>query len=260
MAEDQRAGPSCLCGVQDSSHAGTGSRFGPGPAVCPVHGSRAAAWLQGPPEQPPAPKARRTRADAMAEKAESRKLADEGKLKPGSCSRCGLTVMFTRMQGLLYVVEAIPVHISTTWQAVLDGAGVYLIVDNKLKPATKTAQTYYKSEYVFLEHIKCGRVVPRLIELPKVETKSKDDGDVPPFELKPWRCWDCRELIQPEQQGISLSYDGPDMSYYMCHCDRDCKPVGQGAKLKQRQPRYPKLNPRTMKYEAPKKGEVLPDE
>jgi hypothetical protein len=89
---------------------------------------------------------------------------------------------------------------------------------------------------------------------------QKVDDDVPPFELerKAWRCWDCQELVPPERQSVVISYNGPNVSYYYCHCDQQCEPVST-TKLGSRKVKYPKLNPRTMRYETPKKGEVLPE-
>jgi hypothetical protein len=196
----------------------------------------------------------------MEEKRETRKLADEGKVKPGQCPRCSGAVLFTRQAGLLYVVDAIPVPYHSTWQSYTPEQrvwGNFVVVRGRLKAVMHISDVrMYNAEFVHQEHVSCGRVVPRLTEMPKPE---KEDSDVPPFEgqLKPWRCWDCRELIQPEQQAIVIQYDGPDISYYYCHCDYACKPV-VSAKLGTRKVRHPKINPRTMKYEEPKKGEVLP--
>lgn len=249
------SGPGCLCGVGTSVDA-----------VCPVHGSRSAAtWLQPPPDMRPEPvprAKRKTRADAMEEKAESRKQADEGKVHPGQCPRCNAPVLFARRLGLLYVVDAIPVPYQSTWQSMVPGRfyGIFIVLRGRIKALLHSSDVaMYKAEYVHNEHVSCGRVVPRLTE---PEKPPKEDSDVPPFEgmkLKTWRCWDCRELIPPERQSIVISYDGPDMAYYYCHCDQECQPVGRSTKLGKSKVKYPKINPRTMKYEEPKKGEVLPE-
>ena len=226
------------------------------------------AWLQGPPEvhggltvEPVARRKPRTRAEAFEAKREARQAAQDGKAHPGQCPRCSRPVLYSRALGILTVIDAIPVAYESTWQSKVEQSvwGLFVVVRGLIKPVMhKSDVAMYKAEYVHLEHVSCGKVTPRLTEPPK---SPKEDSDVPPFDgefRKPWRCWDCREMIQPEQQGIVIHYDGPDISYYYCHCDKACEPAVSVA-LGKPKVRHPKINPRTMKYEEPKKGEVIPE-
>lgn len=243
------SGPTCLCGVA-------------GAAECPVHPRPALEWLGAPVEPVPRPKRRATKAEVMDERKERAKLAEEDKAQPGTCPKCGTPVLFARHMGFMYVCDAIPVRYDSTWQSYVKDRywGHFAVVRGLLKPVMHHSDVkMYGLEYVHLEHDSCGKVIPRLAEIPK---PPKEDSDVPPFEddfRKPWRCWDCREVIPPERQAVVISYNGPDISYYYCHCDQQCQPVNSTGQLGTRKVKYPKINPRTMKYEAPKKGEVLPE-
>jgi hypothetical protein len=198
----------------------------------------------------------------MAERKERHSAAQEGVARPGACPRCGTPVLFARELGFLTVVDAIPVRYESTWQSMVPGSfyGIFCIVRGQLKALLHDSDVRrtYGVEYVHTEHVSCGRVVPRLTEMPKPQ---KVDNDVPPFEsgLKTWRCWDCQEIIPPERQAVVIQYNGPNVSYYYCHCDQQCQPVHNRGQLGTRKVKYPKINPRTMKYDAPKKGEVLPE-
>lgn len=242
------SGPTCLCGVA-------------GAAGCPVHPRPELSWLEMAPESVRRPAQRQTKAQVMDERKERHKLAEEGKVKPGTCPKCGTPVIFARELGFLTVVDAIPVKFESTWQSMVGNErfyGIFVVVRGTMKTLLHVSDVrMYEAEYVHAEHVSCGRVVPRIADVPK---PHKEDSDVPPFEFrKPWRCWDCRELIPVERQAVVISYDGPDVSYYYCHCDQQCQPVSSSGQLGKRKVRHPKINPRTMKYEAPKKGEVLPE-
>lgn len=221
-------------------------------------------WLSRLPSAPSAPgtvkapKRPQTRAEAFQAKADTAKRVNEERVQPGTCPKCSAVVLYGRYLGLLDVADAVPVAYEDAWQAVTSGARLYMVFNKKLKIMTGDARSHFGVQYVHVEHVSCGRITPKPIVLPKPE-KAEDDGTIPfDIGLKPWRCWDCQELIQPENQAIVISHDGPRSSYYMCHCDKACVPVKSASILAQRKPKHPKINKLTGKYEEPKKGEVLP--
>lgn len=233
-------------------------------------GSDGMSWLQPPPGvvDVPAPTdsaarrpaGARSRAEVFAEKSDRARAVAEERVKPGACPKCAAPVMYSREVGLLTVVDVTPVYPADE----VDLEGSYIVAGTKLKRATFEVRQYYGPRFVYTEHTSCGRIVPTPV---KVEKKSKGDdpwADAPPFDdgskLKTWRCWNCDEVIPPERQGVVIQYDGPNYSYYHCHCDTDCVTRERNpVKVGERKKVYPKID-KFGHYAEVKKGESMPED
>lgn len=250
------------------------------------------SWLQPPPtitenferairsHDRPKGKPTQTKAQAFEAKAETARTAAEEKLKAGTCPQCATVVLYSRTVGLLDVVDAVPIQ-EPEWTYVAAGRTTYIVVDNRrLKRATYDARRFWPKAPIHAEHTACGKIVPVPVELAK--TPRDYDGDVePPFDvgllaplgeltrvsdlseqetMKSWRCFNCNEIIEPDEQAFAVTYNGPRSSYYITRCAKQCETKLYGPQTAGKKPRYPKINKLTGEYEEPKKGEVLPDE
>jgi hypothetical protein len=182
---------------------------------------------------------------------------DDRCIHMGTCPRCGCVVMYARETGLLTVVEAVPTEDEIG--CLVTGRLTYSVSNNHLKLRTAAWRAYSPDSTAHPEHTACdgpgGRTpTPRPIRRPP--PPPSDPNEKPPFDLKPWRCWVCDTLIQPEEQGMVIQYDGPEMSYYSCRCAADCTPKERTQiTLGEKKPRYARVDRFGNRME-PKKGEV----